>query len=42
MQKKAAGVVIGDPIENEMIDSSNIIYDYQKIPDPNEDNQIKD
>ena len=38
----AAGVAIGDPIENEIINNSNIIYDYQEIPNTNETNQIKD
>ena len=35
----AAGVAIGDPIENK---NSNIIYNYQEIPNTNETNQIKD
>ena len=38
----AAGVAIGDPIENEIINNSNIIYDYQEIPNTNETKQIKD
>ena len=41
-RKMAAGVAIGDPIENEIINNSNIICKYQEIPDPHEDNQIKD
>ena len=41
-RKMAAGVAIGDPIENEIINNSNIIYDYQEIPDPHDNNQIKD
>ena len=38
----AAGVATGDPIENEIINNSNIIYGYQEIPNTNETNQIKD
>ena len=38
----AAGVAIGDPIENEIINNSNIIYEYQEIPNTNETNQVKD
>ena len=41
-RKMVLGVAIGDPIEHEIINNSNIIYKYQEIPDPNEDNQIKD
>ena len=41
-RRMAAGVAIGDPIENEIINNSNIIYNYQEIPNTNETNQIKD
>ena len=40
-RRLAAGVAIGDPIENDIINNSNIIYDYQEIPNTNETNQIK-
>ena len=39
-RRMAAGIVMGDTIENEIINNSNIIYDYQEIP--NETYQVKD
>ena len=38
-RRMAAGIVMGDTIENEIINNSNIIYDYQEIP--NETYQVK-